>query len=171
MPIIYELQELYDSGFRLVMFADDNFYPYTLQDISNARSEEERGELEAGMQQRLDLMARLSEEIPKEMHFFTQITMEVADDPVYMRAMRKGRVLGALIGIETITEAGLKATNKDFNVTGADLAERLERIRKEAFPYIMGSFIFGIEPTPRNLSNSRSISRATAVLPWLNTFP
>ena len=143
--IINELQQLYDAGFRFVMFADDNFYPYTLQDISNARTEQERSDLEAGMEQRLDFMARLSEEIPKDMHFFTQITMEVADDPAYMKAMRKGRVLGALIGIESITEEGLKATNKDFNVTGADLADRLETIRKNAFPYIMGSFIFGIE--------------------------
>ena len=79
------------------------------------------------------------------MNFFTQITMEVAEDLRYMRAMKKGRVWGGLIGIESVTEEGLKATNKGFNSTGADLAQRLHTIRKEAFPYIMGSFIFGIE--------------------------
>lgn len=143
--ILQELKALYRSGFRLVMFADDNFYPYTLHDIRNARSDEERTQLQAGQQQRYELMDRLGREIPKDMHFFTQITMEVADDLDYMRAMKRGRIAGALIGIETITDEGLKATNKDFNSTGTELSSRLETIRKEAFPYIMGSFIFGIE--------------------------
>ena len=143
--IITELKALYSAGFRLIMFADDNFYPYTPQDIENAHNEELRGRLEAGMQARYELLERLADEIPSDMYFFTQITMEVADDPKYMKAMKKGRIGGALIGIETITEEGLKATNKGFNSSGADLARRLETIRKEAFSYIMGAFIFGIE--------------------------
>jgi radical SAM superfamily enzyme YgiQ (UPF0313 family) len=32
--ILAEVQYLYRAGFRLVMFADDNFYPYTLEDIA-----------------------------------------------------------------------------------------------------------------------------------------
>ena len=143
--IITELKALYNSGFRLIMFADDNFYPYTPQDIENAPNEEQRGRLEKGMQARYELLERLADEIPSDMFFFTQITMEVADDPKYMKAMKKGRIGGALIGIETITEEGLKATNKGFNSSGAELARRLETIRKEAFSYIMGAFIFGIE--------------------------
>jgi radical SAM superfamily enzyme YgiQ (UPF0313 family) len=39
----------------------------------------------------------------------------------------------------------LKATRKFFNSTGETLAQKLEKIRKEGFPYIMGAFIFGIE--------------------------
>lgn len=143
--IITEIKTLYSSGFRLIMFADDNFYPYTPQDIENAPNEEQRARLEKGMEARYELLERLADEIPSDMFFFTQITMEVADDPQYMKAMKKGRIGGALIGIETITEEGLKATNKGFNSSGADLARRLETIRKEAFSYIMGSFIFGIE--------------------------
>lgn len=147
--IIHELKALYDAGFRLVMFADDNFYPYTRQDIREAPSEEERRRLEDGLEQRFELMDRLHREIPGDMHFFTQITMEVAEDPEYMRAMKEAHIAGALIGIETVTEEGLKATNKGFNSTGADLVRRLETIRQEAFPYIMGSFIFGIESDTR----------------------
>ncbi len=143
--IITELKALYSAGFRLIMFADDNFYPYTPKDIENAHNEEQRRSLEAGMAARYELLERLADEIPSDMYFFTQITMEVADDPKYMKAMKKGRIGGALIGIETITEEGLKATNKGFNSSGADLARRLETIRQEAFSYIMGAFIFGIE--------------------------
>ncbi len=158
--IIQELKILYDAGFRLVMFADDNFYPYTRQDIQQAPSEEERRRLERGLQQRFQLMDRLHREIPEDMHFFTQITMEVAEDPEYMRAMKKGRIAGALIGIETVTEEGLKATNKGFNSTGEDLIRRLETIRTEAFPYIMGAFIFGIESdTEQSLNHTIDFSR------------
>lgn len=143
--ILQEIHELYNFGFRLVMFADDNFYPYTLADIENARTEEERKQLEAGMKVRLDLLNRLATEVPKDMVFCTQITMEVADDPEYLVAMKKAKITGALIGIETITKEGLAATGKDFNSTGSELIRKLETIRKEGFPYIFGAFIFGLE--------------------------
>ena len=58
--------------------------------------------------------------------------------------MRKAHVQGALIGIETVTPEGLKATNKTFNFTGDLLAQKLEQVRTQGFPYIMGAFIFGI---------------------------
>lgn len=143
--IIGELQYLYKAGFRLVMFADDNFYPYTLADLENARAPEERSRIEKGLESRFELLDRLATEIPKDMFFCTQITMEVADDPEYLAAMKKARVAGALIGIESITEEGLKATNKYFNSTGDELKQKLETIRTQGFPYIFGAFIFGIE--------------------------
>jgi radical SAM superfamily enzyme YgiQ (UPF0313 family) len=143
--ILQEVLYLYRAGFRLLMFADDNFYPYTLDDIAQARSAEERKQLEEGMEQRLELLHRLATEVPDDMFFCTQITMEVADDPEYLAAMKKAGVAGALIGIETITEEGLKATRKFFNSTGETLAQKLETIRRDGFPYIMGAFIFGIE--------------------------
>ena len=143
--ILQEVRSLYQAGFRLVMFADDNFYPYTRDDIRQARTDEQRKQLEEGLEQRLDLLGRLATEIPKDMFFCTQITMEVADDPEYLAAMKEAGVAGALIGIETITEEGLKATRKFFNSTGSELKRKLEKIRTEGFPYIYGAFIFGIE--------------------------
>lgn len=143
--IIQELLYLHSQGFRLIMLADDNFYPYTLQDIREAKSPERRKTLETGMAERYDLMERLSREVPKEVTFYTQITMEVGDDPEYLAAMKKGRILGALIGIESVTEEGLKATNKYFNSTGEQLREKINRIRTQGFPFILGSFILGLE--------------------------
>jgi hypothetical protein len=116
--ILAELHVLYEAGFRLVFFADDNFYPHTLGDIAASRSPEARRTIEDGRNERLELLHRLATELPPDMHFCTQITMEVADDPEFMAAMKRGRIEGALIGIETINEAGLKATNKSFNSTG-----------------------------------------------------
>ncbi|MGH9338340.1 MAG: B12-binding domain-containing radical SAM protein [Acidobacteriota bacterium] len=154
--IIQELQYLYSQGFRLVMLADDNFYPYTLQDIREAKTPEQRQTLEEGLAERYDLMKRLSEEVPKGMTFYTQITMEVGDDPEYLAAMKKARIMGALIGIESVTEEGLKATNKYFNSTGQQLKEKINRIRTQGFPYILGSFILGIE------SDTEETFRSTA---------
>ena len=148
--IVAEAQYLYRAGFRLIMFADDNFYPYTLDDIENAPNPAERERLESGMAQRLNLLERLAEETPDDLFFFTQITMEVADDPVYLAAMKKAGLAGALIGIETVTKEGLKATNKYFNSTGGELVGKLEKIRQEGFRYIMGAFIFGIETDTRD---------------------
>ncbi len=143
--ILAEAQYLYQAGFRFIMFADDNFYPYTKEEVANARIPAEKERLEAGMEQRFDLLRRLEREVPDDLNFFTQITMEVADDPEYLAAMKKAGVAGALIGIETVTEEGLKATNKSFNSTGTELVDKLEKIRTEGFRYIMGAFIFGIE--------------------------
>ena len=143
--ILEEVQCLYRAGFRLVMFADDNFYPYTLEDIAQTRAPELSARARHGRQERLALLHRLATEVPGDMHFCTQITMEVADDPEFLAAMKRARIAGALIGIETITDEGLKATRKLFNASGAALADKLETIRRQGFPYILGSFIFGIE--------------------------
>lgn len=143
--IVQEVHQLYRAGFRVVMFADDNFYPYSRADIANARNAEQKRSLEAGLAERMDLLNLLAEEVPKDMSFITQITIEVADDPEYLAAMKRAHVAGALIGIESITAEGLKATNKTFNHTGDKLAEKLDLVRAQGFSYIMGAFIFGIE--------------------------
>ncbi len=142
--ILLEVRQLYRAGFRLVFFADDNFYPYSRQDIADARDAQHKRDLEAGLEQRFDLLNRLGDEVPHDMYFCTQITMEVADDPEYMAAMKRAHVKGALIGIESITQEGLNATRKTFNSTGKELARKLETVRTQGFPYIMGAFIFGI---------------------------
>ena len=68
-------------------------------------------------------MARMAL-LPKDMCFFTQITMESAEDPKFLDAMRKARIKGALVGVEAVTEEGLKAVFKDFNCSGDNLVKR-----------------------------------------------
>ena len=73
--------------------------------------------------------------------------MEAADDPEYLQAMKRARVKGALVGIESVTAEGLKAVYKEFNSAGADLVEKLRTfVRYDV--RILGSFIFGL-PTDR----------------------
>jgi radical SAM superfamily enzyme YgiQ (UPF0313 family) len=148
-PVIQEIVELRRLGFRFIALADDNFYPVSLTDIHLAerqKNEAKLATLKAIRAERFELMGRLAE-LPKGMVFFTQITMEAAEDPEFLEAMRKARIMGALVGIEAVTAEGLKAVFKDFNLSGEKLERQLRQFQEHGV-HILGSFIFGL-PTDR----------------------
>ena len=60
----------------------------------------------------MEALARL----PKDTVFFTQITMEAAEDPEFLDAMHRAHIKGALVGVESVTPEGLKDVYKGFNV-------------------------------------------------------
>jgi len=143
--VIQEIVELRRKGFRFIALADDNFYPVTLTDLRLARQQgnpEKLRQLEFIREERFALMARLAE-LPKDMVFFTQITMEAAEDLEFLDAMRKAHIKGALVGVEAVTAEGLKAVFKDFNQSGEGLAAQLQTFRKHDV-HVLGSFIFGL---------------------------
>jgi radical SAM superfamily enzyme YgiQ (UPF0313 family) len=147
--IVREIVALRRRGFRFILLSDDNFYPVTLADLAMAgrRSDPVALEnLQAIRQQRFELMARL-EELPDDLVFYTQITMEAAEDPEFLDAMRRARIRGALVGIESVTPEGLKAVYKDFNQAGEALVSRLQMFGQHGV-HVLGSFIFGL-PTDR----------------------
>ena len=143
--VIREIVQLRRLGFRFIALADDNFYPVTLTDIANAERQsnpDRAAELRAQRGDRFDLMERLAE-LPADMIFFTQITMEAAEDPKFLDAMRAAHIKGALVGVEAVTEEGLKSVYKDFNLAGENLVERLRLFKKHGV-HVLGSFIFGL---------------------------
>lgn len=147
--LIDEIVELRRRGFRFIALADDNFYPVTFTDIANAERQhniDQVNNLKAIRAERFELMAKLSE-LPRDMVFFTQITMEAAEDEAFLAAMKKARIMGALVGVEAVTKEGLKAVYKDFNVSGESLILQLRKFREHGI-HILGSFIFGL-PTDR----------------------
>jgi radical SAM superfamily enzyme YgiQ (UPF0313 family) len=77
------------------------------------------------------------------MVFFTQITMEAAEDPEFLDAMQAAHIKGVLVGIESVTPAGLKDVYKDFNLAGDELVERRQIFRRHRV-FVLGSFIFGL---------------------------
>jgi radical SAM superfamily enzyme YgiQ (UPF0313 family) len=143
--VVAEILELRQRGFRFVALADDNFYPVTLADLAMAERQGNAARLEqlqALRAERFELMARLAE-LPPDMVFFTQITMEAAEDDSFLDSMRRANIKGALVGIEAVTPEGLKDVYKGFNQAGEALVERLRRFREHGV-YVLGSFIFGL---------------------------
>src|SRR5207245_8634436 len=176
--VIQELQHLRRLGFRFVLFADDNFYPVSLTDLELASRQgntQRSNELSAIRVERFELMERLAEECPPDMVFFTQITMEAAEDPAFLEAMSKAKIKGALVGIEAVTPQGLKNIYKDFNVTGEELVKRL-RLFPEHGVQVLGSFIFGLpsdrpETFETTLSVAQRADLAFAQFVMLTPFP
>jgi radical SAM superfamily enzyme YgiQ (UPF0313 family) len=143
--VVAEIRDLRQRGFRFIVLADDNFYPVTLGDLATADRRADKTslhELEAIRRERFELMERLAD-LPDDMVFFTQITMEAAEDPPFLDAMFKARIRGVLVGVESVTKEGLKAIYKDFNLSGHELAERLRVFRQHGV-HVLASFIFGL---------------------------
>lgn len=142
--VVEEIVELRRLGFRFIALADDNFYPVTLSDLRLAAQQNNSArlhELESLRAERFQLMSRLAK-LP-DVHFFTQITMEAAEDPEFLDAMRAAHIIGALVGVESVTPEGLKDVYKDFNLAGEHLVERLQTFRRHGV-HVLGSFIFGL---------------------------
>ena len=143
--VVEEIRELRRHGFRFIALADDNFYPVTLSDLAMAERQRNVARLEqlrALRAERFELMARLAE-LPSDMVFFTQITMEAAEDEAFLDAMRRANIKGALVGIEAVTPEGLKDVYKSFNDVGEALVHRLCKFRDHGVQ-VLGSFIFGL---------------------------
>ena len=125
--------------------ADDNFYPVTLSDLAMAERQNNVARLEqlkALREERFELMDRLAQ-LPSDMVFFTQITMEAAEDDAFLDAMRRAHIKGALVGVEAVTPEGLKDVYKGFNDSGEALVTRLRMFRERGV-HVLGSFIFGL---------------------------
>ena len=143
--VIEEIVQLRRIGFRFIALADDNFYPVSLTDLRLAREQNNLAKLEeltAVRAERFELMREMAA-LPKDMVFFTQITMESGEDGEFLDAMRKANIKGALVGIEAVTPEGLKSVFKDFNLSGDALATRLQTFRAHGV-HVLGSFIFGL---------------------------
>jgi radical SAM superfamily enzyme YgiQ (UPF0313 family) len=163
--VVREIVQLRRQGFRFIVLADDNFYPVTLADLAAAdrrADKAQHAELTRLRQERFDLMALL-EQLPSDMVFYTQITMEAAEDPAFLAAMRRAHIRGALVGVESVTPEGLKAVFKNFNEAGEGLVERLQAFRA-ADVHVLGSFIFGLPTdTPETFAATADLAQRAGV--------
>ena len=114
-------------------------------------------DLRAIREERFELMARLAA-LPSDMVFFTQITMEAAEDGEFLDAMRKAKIKGALVGVESVTEEGLKTVYKDFNRAGESLVDQLRTFERHGL-HVLASFIFGL-PTDQRDTFEATVSLA-----------
>jgi radical SAM superfamily enzyme YgiQ (UPF0313 family) len=158
--VLDEIVVLRRRGFRFIALADDNFYPVTLSDLRMAARRKDPSQLErlqAIRAERFALMEALAQ-LPADTVFFTQITMEAAEDPEFLDAMRRAHIKGALVGVEAVTPEGLKDVYKDFNESGEALVDRLQAFRRHGL-HVLGSFIFGL-PSDRASTFEATLSVA-----------
>ncbi len=143
--IIEEVNELYGLGYRCLLFADDNFNPATLGRIARETSPAKRKELEQVREERLKFFDEYDRSVPRDMFGLTQMTSEVVTDEEYLTAMyKKMRVRGALIGIESFSEAGLKSAGKQWNPVGQRMVDTIHNIQEHGI-WVLGSIICGLE--------------------------
>jgi radical SAM superfamily enzyme YgiQ (UPF0313 family) len=143
--IIEEANELYQKGFRYILFADDNFNPATIGRIAREPSERRRRQLELIRQERLKFFQEYDRSVPKNLFAFTQMTAEVITDEEYLSAMyEKMRVRTALIGVESFTAEGLETANKQWNPVGQAMVETIQKIQSRGI-LVLSSIICGLE--------------------------
>jgi len=161
--VIEEIVQLRRLGFRFIALADDNFYPVTLTDLRLAEEQHNNlrlNELKAIRAERFALMTRLAQ-LPPDMIFFTQITMEAAEDTDFLDAMQAANIKGALVGVESVTPEGLKDVYKEFNSAGESLVERLRTFRQHGV-YVLGCFIFGLPSDRPETFDATALAAAQA---------
>jgi radical SAM superfamily enzyme YgiQ (UPF0313 family) len=174
--IIEEANELYAMGFRYVFFSDDNFTPATLGRIARETNAATRANLERVREDRLKLFDEYDRLGPPALYGFTQMTAECISDDEYLDAMHsKMRLRGALIGVESFTEEGLKNVNKSWNPVGQKMAEAIQKIQSHGI-MVLASIIGGLESdTIATLRTMRQFANASgtafAQFPLYSVYP
>ena len=174
--IIEEANELHALGFRYIFFADDNFTPATLGRIARERNVPTQQILERMREDRLRLFDQYDRAAPPSLYAFTQMTAEAVSDDEYLDAMyEKMRVRGALIGVESFTEEGLKNANKTWNPVGQRMVEAIQKIQSHGI-FVLASIINGLESdTVSTLQTMREFAIASgtafAQFPIYSVYP
>ena len=156
--IIAELDSLYQAGWRGdVFFVDDNF-------IGNKRYLRE------------ELLPALIAWRKHRRHFafFTEVSINLADDPELVRLMVEAGFDTVFIGIETPADAGLAECNKRQN-TGRDLVADVKRMQRAGLE-VQGGFIVGFDSDTstifqRQVEFIQKSGIVTAMVGLLNAFP
>jgi radical SAM superfamily enzyme YgiQ (UPF0313 family) len=143
--VIEEVNELYDLGFRYIVFADDNFNPATMGRIAREPSANKRREFERIREARLSFFDEYDKSVPKDMYAFAQMTCEAATDEEYLHAMHERmRIRTALIGVESFSEEGLRSAGKLWNPVGREMVAAIQKIQGSGI-FVLSSIICGLE--------------------------
>jgi len=163
--VIEEMNQLYELGFRYVVFADDNFNPSTLGRIAREPDASKRRELERVRESRLKFFDDYERSVPKDMFGFAQITTEIVSDEEYLHAVaKKMRIKTALIGVESFSEEGLKSAGKTWNPIGEQMVETIDKIQNSGI-LVLSSVISGLESdTVGTIQTMRQFARESGTM-------
>jgi radical SAM superfamily enzyme YgiQ (UPF0313 family) len=136
--VVAELEALYQHGWRgSVFIVDDNF-------IGNKRKLKE---------ETLPAIIEWSRGKKYSFTFFTEASINLADDEELMKLMAEARFNRVFIGIETPNEESLVECNKLQN-RNRDLAASVKKIQNHGFE-VQGGFILGFDSDPASIFRSQ----------------
>ena len=132
--VIAELDSLYARGWRgAIFFVDDNFIG-------------DKGKLKREI---LPAMIDWMEGKEYPFYFYTEASIDLADDPLLMELMVKAGFEEVFIGIETPHDEGLAETGKVQN-KNRDLLDCVRRIQQAGLQ-VHGGFIVGFDSDPPSI--------------------
>ncbi|HEX2768163.1 MAG TPA: B12-binding domain-containing radical SAM protein [Geobacteraceae bacterium] len=132
--LIAELDSLYRRGWRgAIFFVDDNFIG-------------DRGKLKREV---LPAMIDWMEGKGHPFYFYTEATIDLADDPPLMELMVRAGFEEVFIGIETPHEEGLAESGKTPN-RNRDMVASVKRIQQAGLQ-VHGGFIVGFDSDPPSI--------------------
>jgi len=132
--IIEELEGLYRRGWRGgIFFVDDNF-------IGNKKSLKE---------EMLPVLINWMKEKKYPFTFFTEVSINLADDEELMRMMVEAGFNKVFVGIESPNEESLKECSK-FQNRNRDLLNSVRKIQKNGLQ-VQGGFIVGFDSDPPSI--------------------
>ncbi|KMY65727.1 methyltransferase [Desulfocarbo indianensis] len=145
--VINELEQLYKLGWRAaVMMVDDNF-------IGNKRQAKEL----------LAQMAAWQKKRRYPFSFFTQASVNLADDPELLHLMVKANFTEVFLGLETPSDSSLKECNKHQN-QGRDMVEAVRVIQSFGIE-VMAGFIVGFDADPPSIFKDQVSFISQAAIP------
>ncbi len=125
--VLAELDQLYDRKWRgSVFFVDDNF-------IGNKKKVKEL----------LPAVAEWNQRKNRPFYFFTEASVNLAEDRELLGLMRDANFMRVFLGIETPDEVGLKGAQKHQNMRG-DLLDSVRLIQEYGME-VMAGFIVGFD--------------------------
>ncbi len=126
-----ELQTMYDLGWRGSVFVvDDNFI----------------GNRKVLKQEVLPALIEWMENHKHPFSFITEVSVNLAEDPLLMRLMVQAGFDAVFVGIETPNERSLTESNKKQN-TGKDLLQAIKTMQRHGL-IVSGGFIVGFDNDP-----------------------
>jgi len=132
--ILTELENLYNLGWRgSVFFVDDNF-------IGGKRLVKE---------ELLPALVKWQESHNYPFYFYTQVSINLADDEELMDLMTQAGFNSVFIGIETPSEESLAEARKVQNLK-RNLVQNIRKIQQKGLE-VMGGFILGFDSDPPDI--------------------